>query len=78
MDALSLMASLADSILDVIASLVNLFAVRYALQPADEDHRFGHGKAEDIAAFAQSAFIAGSALFIVIEAIGRTINPQPM
>lgn len=77
-DSLSLLASLADSVLDVIASLVNLFAVRYALQPADEDHRFGHGKAEDIASFAQSAFIAGSALFIVIEAIGRSINPQPL
>jgi ferrous-iron efflux pump FieF len=75
-DSISLLASLADSVLDVIASLVNLFAVRYALQPADEDHRFGHGKAEEIAAFAQSAFIAGSALFIIIEAIRRAINPQ--
>ena len=77
-DSLSLLASLADSILDIIASVVNLAAVHYALQPADENHRFGHGKAEDIAAFAQSAFIAGSALFIVIEAIGRSINPQPL
>lgn len=77
-DSLSLLASLADSLLDVIASLLNLFAVRYALVPADEDHRFGHGKAEDIASFAQSAFIAGSALFIVIEAVSRSINPQPL
>ena len=50
-DSLSLMASLVDSTLDVAASAVNLVAVRYALKPADEDHRFGHGKAEDIAAF---------------------------
>lgn len=77
-DSLSILASLADSFLDIIASLINLFAVHYALQPADEDHRFGHGKAEDIAAFAQSAFITGSALFIVIEAIGRVIKPQEM
>lgn len=77
-DSLSLLASLADSVLDVITSLINLFAVHYALQPADEDHRFGHGKAEDIAAFAQSAFITGSALFIVIQAIGRSIAPQPL
>ncbi len=77
-DSLSLLASLADSVLDVITSLINLFAVHYALQPADDDHRFGHGKAEDIAAFAQSAFIAGSGLFIVIEAIGRSINPQEL
>ena len=75
-DSLSLMASLVDSSLDVAASLVNLLAVRYALKPADEDHRFGHGKAEDIAAFAQSAFIAGSAMFIGIEAISRIITPR--
>ncbi len=75
-DSLSLMASLVDSTLDVAASAVNLVAVRYALKPADEDHRFGHGKAEDIAAFAQSAFIAGSALFIAVEAISRLITPR--
>lgn len=75
-DSLSLMASLVDSALDIAASAINLVAVRYALKPADEDHRFGHGKAEDIAAFAQSAFIAGSAAFIAIEAIGRFINPR--
>lgn len=77
-DSLSLLASLADSVLDVISSLINLFAVHYALQPADDDHRFGHGKAEDIAAFAQSAFITGSALFIVMQAIARVIEPQPL
>ncbi len=75
-DSLSLMASLVDSTLDVAASLINLVAVRYALKPADEDHRFGHGKAEDIAAFAQSAFIAGSALFIGVEATSRLITPR--
>ena len=77
-DSLSLLASLADSILDVIVSIINLAAVHYALQPADDNHRFGHGKAEDIAAFAQSTFIAGSGIFIVIEAISRSINPQPL
>jgi ferrous-iron efflux pump FieF len=77
-DSLSVLASLADSVLDVISSILNLFAVHYALRPADEDHRFGHGKAEDIAAFAQSAFIAGSALFITIEAIGRSIDNHPL
>lgn len=77
-DSLSLLASLADSTLDVISSVINMLALHYALQPADENHRFGHGKAEDIAAFAQSAFIAGSALFIVIQAIGRAIDPHPL
>lgn len=77
-DSLSLMASLVDSVLDVASSVINLMAVRYALKPADEDHRFGHGKAEDIAAFAQSAFIAGSALFVGVEAIQRFISPTKL
>lgn len=75
-DSLSLLSSLADSTLDILSSLINLFALHYSLKPADEDHRFGHGKAEDIAALAQSAFIAGSGLFITIESIARIINPQ--
>lgn len=77
-DSLSLLSSLVDSFLDVAASMVSFVAVRYSLQPADEDHRFGHGKAEDIAAFAQSTFIAGSGLFIVVEAISRFITPHPV
>ena len=67
----SLLSSLVDSLLDAFASLINLFAVRHALRPADREHRFGHGKAEPLAALAQCAFIAGSAVFIVIEAAGR-------
>jgi ferrous-iron efflux pump FieF len=75
-DSLSLLSSLVDSVLDIVSSIINFMALRYALQPADEDHRFGHGKAEDIAAFAQAAFIAGSGLFIVVEAFSRFINPH--
>ncbi len=74
-DSLSLMSSLADSMLDVIASSLNFVAIRYALQPADDEHRFGHGKAEDLATLAQSIFIAGSGLFLVIEGIRRILNP---
>lgn len=75
-DSVSLLSSFIDSILDVLASLIGLTAVRYSLQPPDEDHRFGHGKAEDIAAFAQSAFILGSALFIFTEALSRFFKPH--
>lgn len=74
-DSLSLLSSLVDSVMDVTASFVSFMAVRYSLEPADEDHRFGHGRAEDIASFSQSMFIAGSGIFIVIEAVGRFINP---
>jgi ferrous-iron efflux pump FieF len=69
--SVSLLASLVDSVMDSIASLINLFAIRYALQPADEDHRFGHGKAEPLAGLTQAAFIAGSAVFLVFHAIDR-------
>ena len=69
--SVSLLASLVDSVMDSIASLINLFAIRYSLQPADEDHRFGHGKAEPLAGLTQAAFIAGSAVFLVFHAIDR-------
>ena len=75
-DSLSLLSSLADSMLDVMASTVNFVAIRYALQPPDDDHRFGHGKAEDLATFAQSTFICGSGLFLIIEGVKRLFIPQ--
>lgn len=75
-NAISMMASLIDSIMDLFASLVTLTAVRIALQPPDEDHRFGHGKAEPLAALAQATFIAGSGAFLLLEAVQRLIRPQ--
>ncbi len=75
-DSLSMMSSLADSMLDVIASTINFMAVRYALQPPDHEHRFGHGKAEDLATLVQAIFICGSGVFLVIEGIHRIISPS--
>jgi ferrous-iron efflux pump FieF len=75
-DSVSLLSTLLDSLLDAAASLVNLVAVRTALVPADAEHRFGHGKAEPLAALGQSAFIAGSALFLLVEAGNRVVNPS--
>ncbi|MDD9824575.1 MAG: cation diffusion facilitator family transporter [Gammaproteobacteria bacterium] len=76
-DSISLLASLIDSALDSTASLITLFAVRHALTPPDSEHRFGHGKAEPLAALGQSAFICGSAVFLLFEALGRLLNPVP-
>ncbi|HTQ13703.1 MAG TPA: cation diffusion facilitator family transporter [Rhizomicrobium sp.] len=76
--SVAVLASLADSALDLFTSTLNLVAIRSALTPADAEHRFGHGKAEPLAGLAQGAFIAASATFIVIQAIGRLIAPQPM
>jgi len=77
-ESVAVMASLIDSMMDGMASLLNLFAVRLALQPADEDHRFGHGKAEPLAGLAQAAFVAGSAVFLVLHAVDRLVHPQPV
>lgn len=77
-DSVSVLASLIDSLMDVGASVVNLLAVHWSLQPADEDHRFGHGKAESLAGLGQAAFIGGSALFLALHAVDRLVNPAPM
>ena len=69
--SMSLMATLLDSTMDILASLITLFAVRIAITPADDDHPFGHGKAEHLSVLAQSAFIAGSAIVLLLSASNR-------
>lgn len=69
--SVAVLASLADSVLDLFASLVTLGGVHWASQPADENHRFGHGKAEALAALFQVVVIAVSALAILVRAIER-------
>ena len=75
-DSVAMLSTLIDSLLDAGASAVSFFAVRHALTPADREHRFGHGKAEPLAGLAQSAFIAGSGIFLVLESIDRVITPH--
>lgn len=75
--SVSVLSSLVDSALDVLASAITFFAVWYALAPADGEHRFGHGKAEGLAAFVQSLIIAGSGVFVCYEALQRFIHPRP-
>jgi len=76
--SVAMLASLADSALDLFTAAINFFAIHEALAPADKEHRFGHGKAEPLAGLAQGAFITASALFLVLQAIQRLINPQPV
>jgi ferrous-iron efflux pump FieF len=76
--SVALLTSLVDSVLDLVASVLNLLAVRHALEPADREHRFGHGKAEALAGLGQGAFITGSAVFLIFEAVGRLIEPRPV
>ncbi|MBP5101288.1 cation diffusion facilitator family transporter [Pseudomonas protegens] len=76
--SVSMLAGLTDSVLDGFTSLLNLLAVHYALRPADDDHRYGHGKAESLAGMAQALFIAGSAVLIAFQAAQRLQHPEPV
>src|SRR4051812_41139722 len=69
-----MLGSLADTALDVIASITTLVGVRIAALPADLDHRFGHGKAEALVALAQVGLITISALGIAWRAADRLVN----
>ncbi len=75
-DSASVLASLIDSLLDIISSFINFLAARYAMQPPDHEHRFGHGKAEDLAVLVQSSFFIISGMFVTGIAIKKIIIPQ--
>jgi len=75
-DSIVILTSLVDSGIDLLASLVTFVSVRQAAQPADRAHRYGHGKAEALGAFAQAGFVGGSALILASEAVQRLISPQ--
>lgn len=75
-DSVALLTSLIDSSVDLLASAVILVGVHQAARPPDPSHRYGHGKAEPLAALAQAAFIAGSAVILAYEAISRLIRPE--
>ena len=76
--SVALLASLADSGLDLLASLGTFAAVRYAVAPPDPEHRFGHGKAEAFASLVQAGLVFASAALIGREAIGDLLNPHPL
>ncbi|MBU1329812.1 MAG: cation diffusion facilitator family transporter [Gammaproteobacteria bacterium] len=76
--SVSLLAGLTDSLLDSAASLLNLIAVHVALRPADDDHRYGHGKAEALAGLGQALFIGASAVLVGIQGAQRLLEPEPL
>ncbi|HWA00478.1 MAG TPA: cation diffusion facilitator family transporter [Caulobacterales bacterium] len=76
--SVAMLASLADSMLDLAASLFTYFAVRYAAAPPDREHRFGHGKAEAFAGLIQAGLVAVSAVLIGLEALSRFLAPRPI
>jgi len=76
--AMVLIASAVDSGLDFLVSLFNAYAVRGAEKPRDARYNYGRGKLEGLAAFLEGMVIAGSALFIVLTAIRRLVENQPL
>jgi len=71
--SLAIAASLMDSVMDVVASSVNFFAVRFAGVPADEEHHYGHGKAEGLAGVAQGLIIGVAGLYLMVEGAHRLV-----
>jgi len=77
-DSVAMLASLSDSGLDLVASLITFFAVRYAAEPPDAEHRFGHGKAEAFSSLMQGGLVFASGALIGQEAIRAMLNPRPV
>lgn len=76
--SVAMLASLADSALDLAASLTTFFAVRYAASPADKEHRYGHGKVEAMASLVQAMLVGVSATVLAHEAWTRFADPRPI
>jgi ferrous-iron efflux pump FieF len=77
-DSVAVLSTLLDSMADLAAASITVICVRQSVRPPSHAFRFGRGKAEPLSALGQAAFIAGSGLFIIIEAITRLLDPQPL
>ena len=76
--SVAVLASAIDSLLDFVVSLFNAFAVRGSEKPRDENHNYGHGKIEGLAALLEGLFILASGAFVLWKAAARLLNPQPL
>ena len=74
--AVSVLATLIDSVIDAALSILTFYSIRLSLKPADDEHRHGHGKIEGVTAVVQAAFIGGSALFLLLESIQHIHAPR--
>jgi ferrous-iron efflux pump FieF len=76
--SMGILSSLTDSTLDSLISIMALASVYYASQPADSEHRWGHGKMEAVSALFQAAVITGGGLFLISESLHRLSHPHEM
>lgn len=74
----AVLSALIDSLSDIGLSLMTLISVQWAMKPADDNHRHGHGKVEGIAALIQAMMLAGGGMFLVLESFGRFLHPVEM
>ena len=77
-NAMVILASVLESVMDTLASATALFALYTAHRPADHNHRYGHGKAEPLVTMGQAAFVAGSGIYFFFHAFGRLLKPEPI
>lgn len=76
--SLAVLSSLIDSLADIFASSVTFIAVKFSSRPASYNHRYGYGKAESLSALIQSAFIAGSGIFVMYDGFSRLLEPRKL
>ncbi len=76
--SVGLLSDAIESIVNLVAALVALWALTYAAKPADAEHAFGHSKAEYFSSGAEGALIVVAAISIAFEAWGRLLNPEPL
>ncbi len=74
-DSLAIFSSLADSVTDLLASMISFIAVYFSTKPASRSHRYGYGKSEALSAFLQAVFVGASGFFVIIDGIKRLIHP---
>jgi ferrous-iron efflux pump FieF len=77
-DSVALLTSATDAVVDALAATATFFGVRFAVHPADLEHRFGHGKGEALAAFTQAILLAGTAAVLAAQSVWRLIYPRPL
>ena len=76
--SVALLSDAAESVVNVIAANVALISLVVAVQPPDESHQYGHAKAEYVSSATEGAMIAAAGVWIVLTAVNRLINPQPL
>lgn len=74
--SLGVLSEAIHGLIDLGATIVTLFAIRWSNQPADDDHQFGHAKIESVAALLETLLLFGTAVFIAYEAIMRLTTPH--